>query len=462
MLNGHQERLMPEIAVHSIVKTAREHHDISLAKIIIDPAENYRWGSQQAMQADMASPAFAVLQASVADAGVQDPVGLVKRGDDYHVVYGFSRCLAARQAGIKTVPAYVYEPTLSATETQLLQLRENSKELRRPVCWIHEVRVWRRLVDETAARYAGMPDESRPKEGGKVLPPGKAAAKEISRLLGKEPNTYYDLEAQLKHLHPRVVESAIAYGWSQYATLEFFSGDAKAPYAGDFVVSVLGRLTAEFGTLAGITPEAVRRAKRQVAAAVKNVFVGGAEPTTVRARKRMEGDSRMGPGIARDACVDCFDGIIQKGAVTPEDADAKLRNGPVWNKVIGIGMAIGEVSLPACAGGNSQQPPDAVDQAHKASGDRWALQCLVHAYLRRHVASIVGNFEEWAASTEEVDGEKRYHRREFHSSVAASVQRAVTARSFTLKDAIGTAFVELRDRVSLKNTRKPQHAKNCA
>jgi hypothetical protein len=379
---------------------------IPLSDIVIVPAENYRWGSEEAMKADVeaqtldedgaAVNTYQRLKDSLAETGLRDPVGLIQRDDGYHVVYGFTRTLAAKELGWETVDAYVYPSTLSAAEVQTLQLQENSTSLRRTVNWIATVEAFKSLMAKVIARLvsSGEMDAAQAKKTAKGI---------VSRSLGVTYPVISMRAVALKRLHPDVVACVRKHNWSYAVAVEFYSGDVENPFSGDFIRDVLESVKRAQPDLNQITPASIRKAKTLVAQRVGRTKVfADAEKAEVA---KLTQDSRLTGGAVRDACVGILYASIAKDTniktFSPEKLEM-LKKTASWNQVLGLGIASGEIQPPASAARAMEaRAPDTatdttMDSLYGRTSVRWGYTTAIQALLMRHVEFVTGkNFYVW-------------------------------------------------------------------
>lgn len=97
-----------------------KYQEIEIAKIFVSEA-NVR--KMKATKGELES-----LVASVKEKGVLQPVILVKRGDKYELPVGQCRFLAAKKAGLKKIPAMVYDD-ISPVEMRVISAIENLQRI---------------------------------------------------------------------------------------------------------------------------------------------------------------------------------------------------------------------------------------------------------------------------------------------------------------------------------------------
>ena len=145
----------------NMTRNGYERHieEVEISKITIDPAENYRWGSQDYMELDLANNLetgendAAMLKTSIRTQGVIEPILVDK---NYKVFAGFTRLTLATQAKRKTIPAWVYTQDLTPEEIAILQLTENNQKLKRKENWVLKIQKISDTV--TALEKAGDKD----------------------------------------------------------------------------------------------------------------------------------------------------------------------------------------------------------------------------------------------------------------------------------------------------------------
>jgi ParB family chromosome partitioning protein len=99
----------------------REFGEVELDKIDISD-ENVRKSIDQMLENQQES--FKALVKSIKEKGVLEPVIVVRKGKRYELPVGQCRTLAAREAGLKKIPAIIYEE-MTSTEMKLISAVEN-------------------------------------------------------------------------------------------------------------------------------------------------------------------------------------------------------------------------------------------------------------------------------------------------------------------------------------------------
>jgi len=444
------------------VRTARTHNpDFPIADIIVDPRENYRWGSQEAMEADLKSqtknPAdgsmvctYQVLVESIRAGGVDTPVGLVARPTGgYRIVYGFTRVMAAKEVGLGVIPAYVYDASLPEEEAQLLQLRENSASLKREVNWVQEVQMYFKLVAYVRKSLTGRKAADMPRDDdGQPMSPKVAACTAVGRMLGVAPATMKNRNYTLQHIHPLVRDLAEKHIFSYAVCSEFTSGDAGVPYTTVFVEAVLEALRHKSPDLMSVTPQMVRDAMRKLKdSGSKPMYEDGKRPTTTCGQ--WSAGNRQSAGALRDLCVAMWASVLAKSKMSlrsskPEDWEC-LRKTKTWHTVVGIGIGAADVSEPVV---EVSDETSRAELYHDETAWKYALSALIQAVLLAELRMPAEKLREWVNNyTYTKDGGKRSNRVEFHSAINA----ALDASNFrtALHDVIGKAREELRIRLGV-------------
>lgn len=422
------------------VKTPRAHNaEFPLADIRVDPRENYRWGSKEAMDADLVRTqkdpsdgsmvcTYRMLVDSIRTLGVEEPVGLVPRktGGGYRVVYGFTRVMAAKEVGLGVIPAYVYDASLPEEEAQLLQLRENSLSLKRAVNWVAEVEMYQRLVSYARTSLNGRKPADMPKDDdGRPLSAKVAACLSVGRALGVAPATMKNRNYTLQHIHP-LVRALSEQGKFSYAVAnEFTSGDAKVPYTGEFVTAVLDELRKGDAELDRVTPESVRAVMRKLKdSGDKPMYEGGQKPTT--SCGQWSAGNRQSAGALRDLCVGMWSSQLAKSKMTlrstkPEDWDV-LRKTKIWHMVVGIGIGSADVAEPVIAVGDDT---GRAELYHEETAWKYALSAMIQAVLLAELRMPAERLREWVNNyTYTKDGGKRCNRTEFHSAITTALDES--------------------------------------
>ena len=442
-------------------RTPRKHVEaFPLANLIIDPRENYRWGSEEAMRADLAATSrdpstgvqvcsYEMLKDSIKSLGVEEPIGVVPRADGtYRIVYGFTRALAAKELGLGAIPAYVYDPSLPEEEAQLLQLRENSIGLKRPVNWVVEVETYLRLLEYTRASIEAVPFHQRPRgDDGKVMSVKEAAISIVSKMLGVSGATMKNRAYHLRHMPASVVKLSREGHLSASAATEFYSGDSKVPFAAEFVDAVLADLKSRPGGYAAATSETVKQAMRRVKeASGKPVFEGGKKPSTLGSNIPAAG--RHGSGLLRDMCVALWRGYLDRTKLvqaSPDKAWADLARGRVWYTVVGIGIGAADVSEPVVQAGDDT---GLAERRHEETAFHYAMSTFLQAFLAAELSVDAESFRDWLNGFTSVGGTRLLNRVEFHAAIAAALENVVP-RTANLKAIAATARSELKERLGV-------------
>lgn len=447
-------------------RTPRRFTTIPVKRLVIDPTKNYRWGSEAAMRADLTRYdrtedgeqvcSYEVLKVSMRD-GVEEPIGVIRRADGFHVVYGFTRAVAAQELKLVEVPAAIYEEGISAGEVALLQMRENSEALKRRVNWVAEVRMFERLRAIALDYFNALPKTQMPRdEHGNPLAPYKAAVQEVCERLGRKPTTMHIHRSVLTRLDPRVVKLSEEGKLSFKAAVEFYSGDANVAYDTGFVTHVLNEVKRNDPKLDRVTPLIVRSARQRVYEWIQRgqvkdgtmVWRGGKAPRTTSATRALIESNRLSPAACRDVAVNLAARAIRTTKLngdSTEEAWEALRRDATWFRIVGVGIGAGDVIL----ADNAVDGDGAVDvDLPPEQCDSYALLTVVHAALREQIRKRCrGAFADWlrSVSTYKVGSiEKRIdHRGAFFAAVQTTVHGV--NRSFRVKRVVDAAWKALQD-----------------
>ena len=467
-------------------KSSRTHHkDFPVDQLVIDPAENYRWGSEAAMQADLARAdlplgdgevgcTYELLRESIRAAGVDVPVGLVKREDGYHPIYGFTRCVAAREVGLATIPAYVYESTISEAEVIILQTRENSRTLKRAVNWVSEteqyiaISAW--LLNQRLAKLGEAGEVGKQAMIGAHKACNIAACKQ----LGRHPSGMKSRIHFIHHLNPRIIEMSRQGYFSLQAAQEFHSGNVDNPYTPAFVTAVLKVLHGTDGYKPTIAPADVRRAVNGVKAGIAMGDIvlhdGSSTPAApkrcrghtmnraVRAAREAEakddgadgaehgplskmkdGDRiRQSPVILRDIsellAMQCLTAAGLHLGSSAEEVQAVV-GGHEWHRIEGIGFGAGSISTPplleTVLGGRKDTDPEIVRmrRQHEFTAGRYVTGAFIAAFVRLAmknlgIRDLSFSDQGWLLGKTTVDGRPVFHRAAWADAVAAGLRPA--------------------------------------
>lgn len=82
---------------------------------------------------------------SIAETGLQIPVGVVETDDGYGLVYGFRRMTAIKQLGHTEVPARIFDKGVDASDLYIMNLQENSS--RQSLNPMEEAKAIQRIMD---------------------------------------------------------------------------------------------------------------------------------------------------------------------------------------------------------------------------------------------------------------------------------------------------------------------------
>lgn len=456
-----------------------------VADIVFDPSENYRWGSEAAMRGDInrkmmvnddgtKGSSYDAMKASIREIGVQEPVGLVMRDDGLHIIYGFTRVLCCRELGIENLPAYIYSSDISESDVELLQTRENSRNLRREVNWVAEVEMYTSLWGALFVK--------RCEAAGIELTDGKRAASErklakeaVCRTLGRHPSRMKSAEHFLRVLDSRVLDLAREGRIDYLAAQEFHSGDVDNPFKPSKITAILQCLKGREGYPDIISAPKVRQAKRTVdmnfdraVDTVSDVDVGeepnkgpevrGASAAPMNRANRVEektiaakGESSSATHIMRGAerirtssaqlrdlaDLVAWDALIDAGLSiksAPEKVE-RIIGSAAWHKVLGISWGADTVAMPplmeVILGGKSVDDPDIerMQRQHDHSAERFVVTAFVRALIRQAMADNgVRNLDYddkgWISGRSPKEGgEGNVHHRDLFTQ---AVQHAVT------------------------------------
>lgn len=492
------------------VKTSRKHHSaFPVAQIVLDPTENYRWGSAAAMKADLAREdmlledgstrsSYQLLRDSIAAIGVEDPVGLVEREDGYHVIYGFTRAAAAKELKLESVPAYVYAGTISSGEVQLLQMRENSPALKRAVNWVAETEMYDSITKRIYLRML----EKNPGVGKQAAASlHKQAHEAACRILGRYPSTMKSRTHFLRVLDPRVITLSREGRLTCTGAMVFHSGNVDHPYTPAFITAVLRHLRGKEGYKLSIQPVEVRKACDAVRAGQargeevddsdgadvgdepeQRAVATGHTMSRVSRSLAKAADAKGAPGpvqlmrapekirqssaVLRDLSgLIAWDIIHRKGFGLTTDAkevEKHIVNSPEWHKVIGIGFGAGDISMPplmeTVLGGRSDEDSEVAQMAnqHELTAERYVVAAFVSGFLRQAMASAgVRNLDYddkgWMlGKTTREDGQVIHHRAVYSDAIQEAVGMPGAVR---LLDRAKAAWAKVRPLVTKSTTR---------
>jgi len=455
----------------------RHVEDFNLNRLEIDPTINYRWGSKEAMEADLKREeevdgetvnTFEVLVDSIKEAGrVQEPIGVVERDGRNLVIYGFTRAIAARKAGLKKIAAYIYDSSISEIEIRTLQLAENSAKLKRKVNWVSMVEAYYRLLEDAEKLVDSIPKDNRPRgDSGRRLTPKQIATEHLARVLGQEKSIRYvaNMRSTLKSLPAKLVQMVKTYDWSYPTTKEFVSEGRHKPFSGDFITKVVEEIRAKKPSMLDVTPEDVRQARDRAAKVSKTVYAGETPrtPSQTTVLRVVSGgdDRRLSAGTVRDVCVD----IVTANLPSFETNLEGIKKSWLWYQIIGMGMSTGEVMLPACAVSRAlasekdskkataevAADTKVIDRQHRNSANTYATGIVVQALLRAEVQRRAGDVNSWMAAFSGTDGSKTMNRVAFSMAVREALNEAAAShRPMTLNEVFKLAFDDLTERVVL-------------
>ncbi len=439
-------------AGNTVAPTRVHHERFPLGKILLVPEENYRWGSKEAMERDLASDesiredgttgnTFDTLKGSIEKLGIRVPIEIVLRADGYyHILSGFTRIAAAKQLGIECVPVYVYDPTISDAEVELLQMVENARELKRKVNWTQEVETYQDLVVHVFNL------------GG--FTKGQAAS-HVCRLIGKHPSTMKSRIHFLTTVDHRVRALAELGKVSCSALQVFLSGDVSKPYTPDFITALLDELAVEKDVYPDvITPDSVRSAIRKVKIRYANSYQG--EDGETKRRQKTPSKVRQSPSILRDVSVLMARRlIIHQGLSLTSSADKieALCSSSDWMQIEGLGMGAGDAHLPPVLEtvvGERDDDDDSIarmQSQHEDTCNKYAIGAFIQAFVQcamiRQGIKNLGMCEEsgWLQRDTTVDGKKVLHRTVYYGAIQEASE---LPGKVALRDRIIHAWAKIR------------------
>lgn len=441
-----------------------------VADIIFDPAENYRWGSKEKMTADLAKEgqvgedgtrvsSYEVVKQSIRTIGVQEAVGLVRRPDGLHVVYGFTRVHICKELNIAHLPAYIYGD-IDDSDIELLQVRENSPALKRAVNWVAETEMYSSLWGAVFIRRCekkGLSDTS-----SQAAATERRLAKEaVCRTLGRNPSRMKSAEHFLRVLDGRVIDLAREGRIDYAAAQEFHSNDVDNPYKPARITAILRYLKGTDGYPSAITASRVRQAKKVAdldfeRAADSSVDVGdepeerevkrGASTAPLQRENRqsekaaarvgapspvsaMKGAERIRSSSAQ--LRDLSD-LVAWNAIagmkltvkSPSDAGERLIGSAAWYEIRGIGWGSDTVTMPPLVETilAKRDEEDAevqrMQRQHEISAERFVLTAFVRAFMRmamddQGIRNLDYDEKGWiSGKTPKADGEGHIHHRD--------------------------------------------------
>jgi hypothetical protein len=387
--------------------------------LVVDPTLNYRWGSEEAMRADLTRTTrdesgndtneYGALVQSVKTAGrILVPIGVMPDEGRYRVIYGFTRAMVARELGIPA-PVTIHEAGMSDDEIRSLQLMENSAGVRRSVHWVAETRGIR---DAHAARekvYKDMIPSRRPKgPDGKVLTPNALAWRDLADRMGRSTFTLMDRVSFLRIIPAVIVEHAEKHGWSLGLCKEFHSGDCDRPYSDEFLRHIIDELKRNCPDLSRVTQKSVTSAKVRVHKWLTERKDGDKGPlwrtgvksgdasrqqedaTPAVTEETLRVNSRRSPSASRDLAVVHVGHMLVRAKLTLARSEAdweSVRKTSTWYRVCGIGIGCGESITPdRCVdlSENADMPDLDVRCEH------FAISVFVAAGLRNELTVRIG------------------------------------------------------------------------
>lgn len=361
---------------------------VSLSLIDDDPQENYRWGSQDALEKDQQQnqKTWTRLSSSMNVAGVQTPVGLTKNtAGRYRVVYGFTRVQLARKLRHADIPANVYAD-LSPIEAGICQIMENSKNLRRSVNWVQEAERFAKLSEQLYDDLKALPRDKqvrRKDRFGKTLGLKKTAEAIIAEAIGSSARTHRDHLWCLYRL-PEKVQALARQGIFSVATiLEFFRAGKKDPYPSSEIDLILSKLD----TTQKVEPGAVRRAAREVSGEGKVI---ARSPTALPSVT-----NHIHPGHAREYAICLAEERLRERGVTCASADAeisRLEKSQTWAFLLGMAVGCGAAHMPAVFEGDHYAKNR---ERSDAQATAWVREAFLAAMVQVCLAKDVRRLEDW-------------------------------------------------------------------
>ncbi len=434
------------------VAAAKTQH-ISVKSVIFDPQDNYRWGSKEAMEHDIATSvtedddgqkvnAYRVIVNSIKATGhVQVPIGVRAIGKKFKMVYGFNRFLAAREIGLSTVPAVVYPNDTDEGTLATLQVVENSDSLKRTVNWVAETRMWEKLYNLTHDQMMNVLPSRRPKTtSGAPLSASCAAWRDVASKIGRSELTMRERIQILNCLDAEVQQIAHRKNWSFNATKEFYSGDARKPYVASFVKHLLDEIKRSDPDFDHVTPATVTKAKVRVARWLaagrgkdgKPLWRGKGSDETDEQPALTEADGllRLSPAGMRDIAINLATDSLRKLRLTLSQSEtqwAAVEKTQTWHRVIGVGVGSGSVRMRE----GSEDLTENVDFTDlPARAQTFVMGVFVSAALRCEIETRCRvNWSEWYSSNTIVGVDSRSNRILFRSLVQTNSAREGTLRS---------------------------------
>lgn len=438
-------------------RTKRTHHaELPLELIKIVPEENYRWTNAILMREELAKVerdpsdgslvnTFEMLKASIQAIGIDEPIGVVMRDDGfYHVVYGFTRAVAAKELNLRVIPAYVYDPSLPDAEARLLQMRENSIALKRPVNWVNEVKMFRDLSRQYQIEYDSGKVPLPFAEDGSKMTSRDAASDRVCRVLGKSANSMRTRLQTFEKVDQRVKDLAKFGKFTYNVTLEFLPVKDKVGMSAEVVGEVLAEMRRRDPEFKTTTPETVRQVYKWVVES-RAALTAPAEPESetdspVRLTPHVEQNlHNMSPATARDLAVAMVIATL-KGLGLNHDSPAetleKLRNMPTWQRVIGIGIGTSQIVSPLVAG-----------KSFDIHAHNYAMRVFLAAFLRRFIpgAEDRQRFDAWHSALTTRGAVQVMNRVEFANAIEAAMSEFDHRSKF--KDIVTKAMAELKSRL---------------
>ncbi len=348
----------------------KTYQEVRYTELIINPEENYRWGdaagrdrdlkAEEALEDGSTHTPYQSIKSSIAVSGVTDPVGVVREGKKFRVIFGFTRATAATELRLPKVPILIHEG-LSTDEEKLLQVHENAKTLRRAASWGVQTKTIKKLHAVAEKRFKDNPTIPRPKHHDKELGLSLAAYWVLGERMGCYFTTLRDHVMVYEKLLDPVKEWADKGVIGYTAAKEFVNGGDA--YTSEFIEHVIAEIKRCYPTLKSITPKKVQDAKLNVLKWLAEERDKNGGPIW-RPTKKSVGDAdafkappidtpRPSPAAVRDIAANFLAPVIAHfglSIATSEEKDwDRLKGHPMWLRVAGMGMGVGCILRPADA-----------------------------------------------------------------------------------------------------------------
>lgn len=409
----------------------RVYREVSYRSLIVDPKDNYRWGSAEMRDKDLKSVAatddtefvgYEAIKSSIAAAGMHEPLWAIKDGDKFRVFAGFTRGHAAIELRLESVPIFVYAE-LNDTEREMLQLRENSDRLKRYPNWGLETTARKKQHEALEAKYTTGQAKLRKDHRGDELSASMSAYHEMAEALGCYYTTLRDHVTIFKALHPKVQQWA-RDGHIGYKSAQEFTNRAD-PYTPEFIEQVMLEIR-RCNPAGKVTPREVQTAKLRVKkwleegrAAGKTMWRATTKGTDEEKVAWAAADvPRLSPGAVRDMAMNFAAVGIASLRLTVDSTDdewEKVRTHGMWFRVAGMGFGTGDILRPA--DGESADGCDLGDMRTREFS--YVAGVLAHTAIRKAVNEKIGRrytFSRWLAARTRID---------FRIALRSAVQDAV-------------------------------------